>query len=50
LFADSAFRAAYLATLGARSTGDDHALRVDAALDEIAAALESALTIDRLLT
>jgi adenosylcobyric acid synthase len=50
LFADPAFRAAYLATLGARSTGDDHAQRVDTALDEIAAALESALTIDRLLT
>jgi adenosylcobyric acid synthase len=50
LFADPAFRAAYLATLGARSTGEDHAQRVDAALDEIAAALESALTIDRLLT
>ena len=50
LFADPAFRAAYLATLGARSTGEDHAQRVDAALDEIAAALESALAIDRLLT
>jgi len=50
LFADPAFRAAYLATLGARSTGEDHAQRVDAALDEIAAAFESALTIDRLLT
>jgi adenosylcobyric acid synthase len=50
LFADAAFRAAYLATLGARSTGEDHAQRVDSALDEIAAALESALAIDRLLT
>jgi adenosylcobyric acid synthase len=50
LFADAAFRAAYLATLGASSTGEDHAQRVDAALDEIAAALESALAIDRLLT
>jgi adenosylcobyric acid synthase len=50
LFADPAFRAAYLATLGARSTGEDHAQRVQRALDEIAAALESALTIDRLLT
>jgi adenosylcobyric acid synthase len=50
LFADSAFRAAYLATLGARSTGEDHAQRVDRALDEIAAALESALAVDRLLT
>jgi adenosylcobyric acid synthase len=50
LFADPAFRAAYLATIGARSTGEDHAQRVDAALDEIAAALESALAIDRLIT
>jgi adenosylcobyric acid synthase len=50
LFADPAFRAAYLATIGARSTGEDHEQRVDAALDEIAAALESALAIDRLIT
>jgi adenosylcobyric acid synthase len=50
LFADHEFRAAYLATLGARSAGGDHAQRVDRALDEIAAALESALAIDRLLT
>jgi adenosylcobyric acid synthase len=50
LFADPAFRAAYLATLGARSTGHDHAQLVDRALDEIAATLESALAIDRLLT
>ncbi|HKQ13417.1 MAG TPA: cobyric acid synthase [Steroidobacteraceae bacterium] len=50
LFADPAFRTAYLATLGARSSGEDHAQRVDRALDEIGAALESALAIDRLLT
>jgi adenosylcobyric acid synthase len=50
LFADPAFRTAYLTTLGARSSGEDHAHRVDRALDEIAAALESALAIDRLLT
>jgi adenosylcobyric acid synthase len=50
LFADSAFRTAYLAVLGARGGGEDHAQRVDRALDEIAAALESALAIDRLLT
>ena len=50
LFADPAFRAAYLTTLGARSTSEDHSQRVDRALDEIAAALESALTLDRLLT
>ena len=50
LFADPAFRTAYLSTLGVRSSGEDHAQRVDRALDEIAAALESALAIDRLLT
>jgi adenosylcobyric acid synthase len=50
LFADPAFRTAYLASLGARSSGEDHTQRVDRALDEIAASLESALAIDRLLT
>lgn len=50
LFAEPAFRAKYLAMLGAHSTGEDHAQRVDRALDDIAAALESALAIDRLLT
>jgi adenosylcobyric acid synthase len=50
LFTDPAFRRAYLAVLGAHSKGEDHAQRVDRALDEIAAALESALAIDRLLT
>jgi adenosylcobyric acid synthase len=50
LFADSAFRTAYLAVLGARSKSEDHTQRVDRALDEIAAVLESALAIDRLLT
>ena len=49
LFAEPAFRIAYLATLGARSAGEDHAQRVERALDEIATALESALAIDRLL-
>lgn len=49
LFADPAFRAAWLAVLGARSTGDDHAQRLDRALDDIAAALESVLDIPRLL-
>jgi adenosylcobyric acid synthase len=49
LFADPEFRGACLAMLGARSAGEDHALRVDRALDEVAAALESALEIDRLL-
>ena len=49
LFADAAFRSAFLTTLGARSIGEDHAQRVDRALDEIAAALESALDVDCLL-
>ena len=49
LFSEPAFRAAFLATLGARSSGEDHAQRVERALDEIAVALESALDIDRLL-
>jgi adenosylcobyric acid synthase len=49
LFAAGAFRKAYLAVLGARSNGEDHAQRVDRALDEIAAALEAALDIERLL-
>ena len=49
LFAEPAFRIAYLAALGARSAGEDHAQRVDGALDEIATALESTLAIDRLL-
>ena len=50
LFAAPAFRTAYLAILGAHSKGEDHAQRVDRALDEVAVALESALAIDRLLT
>jgi adenosylcobyric acid synthase len=49
LFADAAFRCACLTTLGAHSNGEDHAQRVDCALDEIADALESALDVDGLL-
>lgn len=49
LFSDAAFRAAWLAVLGARSAGEDHAQRVDRALDDIAASLESVLDIPRLL-
>jgi adenosylcobyric acid synthase len=49
LFSEPAFRMAYLATFGARGTGQDHAQRVEGALDDIAAALESALDIERLL-
>ena len=45
LFNDSAFRTAFLAVLGARSSGDDYSQRVEASLDEIAATLERALDI-----
>jgi adenosylcobyric acid synthase len=49
LFAAPAFRAAWLARLGANSNGEDHMRQVDRALDEIAAALESSLDVDALL-
>ncbi|MGH8186929.1 MAG: cobyric acid synthase, partial [Steroidobacteraceae bacterium] len=49
LFAAAAFRAAYLASLGAHSTGMDHIQQVDRALDEIAAVLETSLDLDALL-
>jgi adenosylcobyric acid synthase len=49
LFAEPAFRAAYLAPLGARSSGHDHSQLVDRTLDEIAAALDAALNVDGLL-
>jgi adenosylcobyric acid synthase len=49
LFRSTAYRAALLASLGARSSLNDHSARVDAALDEIAATLEEALDVDTLL-
>jgi adenosylcobyric acid synthase len=49
LFADPGFRSAWLATLGARASLENHSHRVDRALDEIADTLESVLDIDRLL-
>jgi adenosylcobyric acid synthase len=49
LFSEPAFRSAYLATLGARSTGQDHLQRVERALDDVAIALDSALDVERLL-
>jgi adenosylcobyric acid synthase len=49
LFAEPAFRTAYLARLGARSCGEDHSERVESALDDIASAFESALDVERLL-
>jgi adenosylcobyric acid synthase len=48
LFHSATFREALLAWLGSRSAGHDHAERVETALDEIAATLERALSIDRL--
>lgn len=49
LFQSTAYRAAMLESLGVRSSLADHAARVHAALDEIAAALEEALDVDVLL-
>jgi adenosylcobyric acid synthase len=49
LFAEPAFRAALLASLGVRSTGEDHAAHVDRCLDEIAVALQSALNVAAIL-
>jgi len=48
LFADGAFRAAFLAELGVRSTGEDYSRKVDKALDEVAAVLERSLHIEAL--
>jgi len=48
LFQSGAFRAAFLASLGAGSDGRDHGGVVDEALDEIAGALESALDVPAL--
>jgi adenosylcobyric acid synthase len=49
LFDSGAFRAAWLESLGARSSGGDHSGIVDAALDAIAAEMESHLDVDALL-
>ena len=49
LFTDTAFRAAFLAELGARSANEDYSGKVDAALDEIAAVLEGAVDVEGLL-
>ena len=48
LFSVTAARTALLSTIGAAPGHDDHAARVDAALDEIAGVLESCLDIDAL--
>ncbi|KQM21770.1 cobyric acid synthase [Novosphingobium sp. Leaf2] len=49
LLAKPGMRRALLTRLGARSNGADHDTRVDAALDDLAAAMEAALDIDGLL-
>jgi adenosylcobyric acid synthase len=49
LFDHPAQRAAWLARIGAASQGGDHSARVDAALDELAAALERHLDIPELM-
>jgi adenosylcobyric acid synthase len=49
LFNSSAYRAALLASLGARSRGADHLATVDAALDEVASVLERCLNVEELM-
>ncbi|MHB1206011.1 MAG: cobyric acid synthase [Rhodospirillaceae bacterium] len=48
LFAAGAARAAILAAAGVHSSGQDHSVVVDKALDDIAAELEKALAVDAL--
>ena len=48
LFQSGAFRAAFLASFGARASGVDHDRIVDAALDEIAGVLERSLDLPAL--
>jgi adenosylcobyric acid synthase len=50
LFGVTAARAALVSSIGAAPSLDDHAARVDAALDEIAGVLESCLDINALAT
>lgn len=49
LFDHPAQRAAWLARIGSQSQGGDHASRIDAALDELAAALEQHLDVPELM-
>ena len=49
LFAEDSFRRAFLARIGAGAGGDSFAARTDAALDEIAAILETHLDVGALL-
>jgi adenosylcobyric acid synthase len=50
LLGESAQRRAWLARIGVAGAGPDHAADVDAALDEIAAALEAHVDIDAMLS
>ncbi len=49
IFAESAQRAALLARLGVRSSGEDYRANVDTALDEIADMLDAYLDVDALI-
>ena len=49
LFNSSAYRAALLKSLGARSSGEDHLASVNAALDEVASVLERTLNVEELI-
>jgi adenosylcobyric acid synthase len=49
LFGGGAFRRWWLDTMGVRSSGEDQAARVDAALDRLADALDADLDLDALL-
>ena len=49
LLGEAAQRHAWLARIGAEGTGPDHAADVDAALDEIAAAMEAHLDVDAMI-
>jgi adenosylcobyric acid synthase len=49
LFGETAFRKAVLAALGAESSGENYAVRVERSLDDIAATLEKNLDIAALV-
>ncbi|MEL6437073.1 MAG: cobyric acid synthase [Pseudomonadota bacterium] len=50
LFDSGPYRKAFLARLGARSDGLDHRATIEAALDELAAAIETHLNVDAMLS
>ncbi len=49
LFNSPTYRAALLTSLGAQSSGEDHLTSVNAALDELAAVLESTLDVEAMV-